>query len=161
MSDGARSPSAKAASPICDAVMAVMDDSFDPRFGEAWTASQCAGLLPMPGVWLTLAREDDAVVGFALARVVADEAELLLLAVRSGRAGPGHRPDAARALRRRTPPDAGAARSISKSAKEIMPLAFTSGPASPWSAAAAIIIAAQNGDSLRRPDLGEECRILR
>lgn len=68
-----------------DGVMAVMDDSFDPRFGEAWTASQCAGLLPTPGVWLALARENDAVVGFALARAVAGEAELLLLAVRGGR----------------------------------------------------------------------------
>ncbi len=68
-----------------DAVMAVMDDSFDPRFGEAWTASQCAGLLPMPGVWLTLAHENGTVVGFALARAVAGEAELLLLAVRRGR----------------------------------------------------------------------------
>jgi [ribosomal protein S18]-alanine N-acetyltransferase len=64
-----------------DAVMGVMDDSFDPRFGEAWTASQCAGLLPLPGVWLILARDDEKVVGFALARTVADEAELLLLAV--------------------------------------------------------------------------------
>jgi len=68
-----------------DAVMAVMDESFDSRFGEAWTASQCAGLLPLPGVWLTLAREGDDVAGFALARAVAREAELLLLAVRSGR----------------------------------------------------------------------------
>ncbi len=68
-----------------DGVMAVMDDSFDPRFGEAWTASQCAGLLPMPGVWLSLALEDETVVGFALARTVAGEAELLLLAVRGGR----------------------------------------------------------------------------
>ena len=76
--------------------MAVMDDSFDPRFGEAWTASQCAGLLPMPGVWLTLAREDGTVVGFALARAVADEAELLLLAVRARPSGPRHRQDAAR-----------------------------------------------------------------
>jgi len=72
-----------------DGVMAVMDDSFDPRFGEAWTASQCAGLLPMPGVWLTLAREGEHVVGFALARAVAGEAELLLLAVRRGRQGRG------------------------------------------------------------------------
>jgi ribosomal-protein-alanine N-acetyltransferase len=64
-----------------DAVMSVMDDSFDPRFGEAWTASQCAGLLPLPGVWLTLARNEQRVVGFALARTVADESELLLLAV--------------------------------------------------------------------------------
>ena len=63
-------------------VMAVMDGSFDPGFGEAWTFSQCAGLLPLPGVWLTLARDADEVVGFALARLVADEAELLLLAVK-------------------------------------------------------------------------------
>jgi [ribosomal protein S18]-alanine N-acetyltransferase len=72
-----------------DAVMNVMDDSFDPRFGEAWTASQCAGLLPMPGVWLTLARDAEAVIGFALARAVADEAELLLLAVRRSTQGRG------------------------------------------------------------------------
>ena len=72
-----------------DAVMNVMDDSFDPRFGEAWTASQCAGLLPMPGVWLILAREDDAVIGFALGRAVAGEAELLLLAVRRNAQGRG------------------------------------------------------------------------
>lgn len=64
-------------------VMAVMDDSFDPRFGEAWTMAQCAGLLPLPGVWLTLARRDGDVLGFALARLVADEAELLLLAVKT------------------------------------------------------------------------------
>jgi ribosomal-protein-alanine N-acetyltransferase len=74
-----------------DAVMAVMEDSFDDRFGEAWTAAQCAGLLPLPGVWLTLARGPSGVIGFALARGVADEAELLLLAVRRGcqRAGVG------------------------------------------------------------------------
>ena len=72
-----------------DAVMNVMDDSFDPRFGEAWTASQCAGLLPMPGVWLILAREGEAVIGFALSRAVAGEAELLLLAVRRTAQGRG------------------------------------------------------------------------
>ncbi|MDQ8758303.1 GNAT family N-acetyltransferase [Sphingosinicella sp. LHD-64] len=70
-------------------VMAVMDDSFEPCFGEAWTASQCAGLMPMPGVWLTLAREDGGTIGFALSRIVADEAELLLLAVRRGAQGRG------------------------------------------------------------------------
>lgn len=64
-------------------VMTVMEDSFDPRFGEAWTRAQCAGLLPLPGVWLTLARADEEVLGFGLARLVADEAELLLLAVKS------------------------------------------------------------------------------
>jgi [ribosomal protein S18]-alanine N-acetyltransferase len=67
-----------------DAVMRVMDDSFDPMFGEAWTAPQCAGLMPMPGVWLTLARSGSEIVGFSLARIVAKEAELLLLAVKQG-----------------------------------------------------------------------------
>ena len=71
------------------AVMMVMDDSFDPRFGEAWTASQCAGLLPLPGVWLALARDGDAIVGFSLSRIIMDEAELLLLAVRRGQQGRG------------------------------------------------------------------------
>lgn len=72
------------------AVLAVMDSAFDPRFGEAWTLAQCAGLLPMAGVWLTLAREGDgAVVGFTLARMVAEEAELLLLAVRADAQGRG------------------------------------------------------------------------
>jgi ribosomal-protein-alanine N-acetyltransferase len=63
-------------------VMGVMEDSFDPAFGEAWSAPQCAGLLPMPGVWLVLAEEGGEVVGFSLGRVVSDEAELLLLAVK-------------------------------------------------------------------------------
>ena len=57
-----------------------MGEAFDPRFGEAWTRSQCLGILGMPGVWLTLARVDAAIVGFALARAILDEAELLLLA---------------------------------------------------------------------------------
>ena len=65
-----------------DAVMSVMDDSFDPAYGEAWTAPQCAGLIPMTGVWLSLARDGDEPVGFALARTIAGEAELLLLAVK-------------------------------------------------------------------------------
>lgn len=65
-----------------DDMMRIMDDSFDPAFGEAWTAPQCAGLLPMPGVWLSIAREGRDPIGFALGRVVADEAELLLLAVK-------------------------------------------------------------------------------
>jgi ribosomal-protein-alanine N-acetyltransferase len=65
-----------------DSVMGVMKDSFDPAFGEAWSAPQCAGLLPMPGVWLVMAEDAGEVAGFSLARVVADEAELLLLAVK-------------------------------------------------------------------------------
>ncbi len=71
------------------AAMAVMDDSFDPSFGESWTSAQFAGLLPLPGVWLRLAWQDGQVVGFALNRSVGDEAELLLLAVRSEAQGRG------------------------------------------------------------------------
>ena len=72
-----------------DAVMGVMNDSFDPCYGEAWTAPQCAGLIPLPGVWLSLARDGDDVIGFALGRAVAGEAELLLLAVKKGSQGKG------------------------------------------------------------------------
>ncbi len=65
-----------------DEVMDVMTSAFDPHFGEAWTRSQCAGILPLSGVQLVLARaEDGGVFGFSLLRTVADEAELLLLAV--------------------------------------------------------------------------------
>lgn len=70
-------------------VMQVMRDSFDPAFGEAWTAPQCAGLLPLPGVWLTLARAGDRVIGFTLSRAVLGEAELLLLAVSRQHQGQG------------------------------------------------------------------------
>jgi ribosomal-protein-alanine N-acetyltransferase len=72
-----------------DAVMSVMEDSFDPAYGEAWTAPQCAGLMPMPGVWLTLARDGGEAVGFALGRHVAAEAELLLLGVKRSRQNSG------------------------------------------------------------------------
>ena len=65
-------------------VEAIMADAFDPRFGEAWTRSQCTGVLALPGVWLMLAERDGRSAGFAMARVVLDEAELLLLAVRPG-----------------------------------------------------------------------------
>lgn len=63
-----------------DAVDRVMNEAFDPRYGEAWTRSQCLGILGMPGVWLTLARTEGQIAGFALARAILDEAELLLLA---------------------------------------------------------------------------------
>lgn len=68
-----------------DDVMQVMGAAFDPRFGEAWTRPQCAGILPMSGVSLNVARSPSgAVAGFCLFRSVADEAELLLLAVDPG-----------------------------------------------------------------------------
>lgn len=64
-----------------DAVMAIMSSAFSPCFGEAWTRSQCAGILPMGGVSLTVAESENGPAGFSLVRAVADEAELLLLAV--------------------------------------------------------------------------------
>lgn len=64
------------------AVAAIMQDAFDPRYGEAWTAAQCLGMMALPGVWLVIASLDDQDVGFALSRVAGPEAELLLLATR-------------------------------------------------------------------------------
>jgi ribosomal-protein-alanine N-acetyltransferase len=66
-----------------DSVMAIMDSAFGKRFGEAWTRSQLAGILPMGGVCLMLAKEpvSTEVIGFSLFRSVADESELLLLAI--------------------------------------------------------------------------------
>lgn len=61
---------------------ALMRAAFDPRYGESWTAAQCLGMLSLPGVWVTIASLDDVPVGFAMARTMADDGELLLLAVR-------------------------------------------------------------------------------
>lgn len=65
------------------AVMTIMTAAFAPQFGEAWTRSQCAGILPMTGVSLMLARDNgrQPPIGFSLFRTVTGEAELLLLAV--------------------------------------------------------------------------------
>lgn len=80
---------AEAGAPDLDEVMTVMNKAFDPRNGEAWTAAQCAGALSLPGTILLLARVGKRSVGFALARSVADEAELLLIAVRPDSQGRG------------------------------------------------------------------------
>jgi ribosomal-protein-alanine N-acetyltransferase len=72
-----------------DAIERVMNAAFDPRYGEAWTRSQCIGILAMPGVWLTIARVGETVAGFALSRAIMDEAELLLIAVDPAHRGNG------------------------------------------------------------------------
>lgn len=64
-----------------DAVMTVMDQAFDRSFGEAWKREQLLGIIGLPGVWLKLVNMDDQVAGFALSRVIVDEAELLLIAI--------------------------------------------------------------------------------
>lgn len=71
-------------------VMRLMADAFDPAWGEAWTRGQCLGILGLPGVWLSLARHAaKGPAGFALSRIVLDEAELLLLGVARARRGHG------------------------------------------------------------------------
>lgn len=71
-------------------VMEVMTAAFSDRYGEAWTRSQCAGILPMSGVSLVLARDDgERVLGFALYRTILDDSELLLLAVAPAAQGKG------------------------------------------------------------------------
>ena len=37
-----------------DLIMEIMSAAFEPTYGEAWTRSQCAGILPMAGVTLRL-----------------------------------------------------------------------------------------------------------
>jgi [ribosomal protein S18]-alanine N-acetyltransferase len=61
--------------------MGVMTSAFDPGFGEAWSEGQCLALLSLPDTWLIVAEADERTTGFALSRLLVDEAELLLLAV--------------------------------------------------------------------------------
>jgi [ribosomal protein S18]-alanine N-acetyltransferase len=65
-----------------DAMMAIMRESFDPQFGEAWSAAQLAGTLQLAGSVAAQALDHGgAILGFSLSRLVAGEAELLLVAV--------------------------------------------------------------------------------
>ena len=71
-----------------DAIMAVMGQAFDPRYGEAWTRRQVLDSLTLRNVYFTLigaaGTEDvdpDQVTGFALTRQALDEEEILLIAV--------------------------------------------------------------------------------
>ncbi len=70
------------------ALMGVMVRAFDPAFGEAWNRGQCLGILSLPDVWLSFAEIVEAgatrTIGFALSRLLVDDAELLLLAVDPG-----------------------------------------------------------------------------
>ncbi len=72
-----------------DDIMTIMEDSFEPRFGESWSRSQCSGMLGHKNTWVELTREGDQPTGFALSRMIIDEAELLLIAVRPDYRGKG------------------------------------------------------------------------
>lgn len=64
------------------AVMTVMHDAFDTRFGEAWTAAQCLATLVLPDCQLLLAKSNNDVCGFAMSRWVLDQEELLMIGVK-------------------------------------------------------------------------------
>lgn len=79
-----------------DAIMQVMDQAFDPAFGEAWTRRQVADSLLLPsthyllaGSPSVLAEDFEQAHGFALSRHAADEEELLLIGVTPAQRGQG------------------------------------------------------------------------
>ncbi|MCB2067621.1 MAG: GNAT family N-acetyltransferase [Erythrobacter sp.] len=72
-----------------DAIMLVMTEAFDSRYGEAWTRRQVADSLTFANTRFVLAGVDadggidpQHLSGFALTRQAADEEEVLLIAVR-------------------------------------------------------------------------------
>lgn len=74
-----------------DRIMEVMTSAFDPFWGEAWNRTQIEGALAMGNChyWLIapnggLPEENEEAAGFALARQILDEAELLLFAIAPG-----------------------------------------------------------------------------
>lgn len=75
-----------------DSLAALIDASFDPQYGERWSAEQIISALAMPGTLVAYAfakHDDTRPLGFALIRQIADEAELLLIAVEPNQRGKG------------------------------------------------------------------------
>ena len=66
-----------------DVASALHADAFASQGERGWTRQEIAELLASPGVAGVLAQTDGKAVGFALCRTVADEAELLTIAVRA------------------------------------------------------------------------------
>lgn len=62
-------------------IMPVMENAFDPLFGEAWSSAQCLSALAMPDCRLLIAKSDTDVAGFAISRWVLDTEELLMIGV--------------------------------------------------------------------------------
>lgn len=69
--------------------MSIMERSFSNEFGESWNEQQCLSMLSMPSTKLVLAGLEDevnipsssSVCAFAILRAVAEEQELLMIAV--------------------------------------------------------------------------------
>ena len=73
-----------------DALMVVMHASFDPAFGEAWSALQLGGTLALDSSFARQALDAAGVAqGFTLSRSAGPEVELLLIAVHPGQRGNG------------------------------------------------------------------------
>lgn len=65
-----------------DPAMEVMNDAFDPAYGEAWSRMQTLSLILMPLIHNQLVMANTNIpAAFTLSRAVADEEELLLIAV--------------------------------------------------------------------------------
>ena len=71
-----------------EAIEAISLRAFDPLYGEAWNKAQCLSVLALPGyrlrgAWIDASANNPlaSLVGFSIDRSVADETELLLLAV--------------------------------------------------------------------------------
>jgi [ribosomal protein S18]-alanine N-acetyltransferase len=62
-------------------IMPIMQNAFDPAYGEAWSLAQTRESMIVPGTQLFVAGESDVPTGFALSRTIFDATELLLLAV--------------------------------------------------------------------------------
>ncbi len=72
-----------------DLLMAIMDESFDPRFGEAWSRAQIAAAMISELNFVRMVVQHGDRIGFTLCRAAGPEIELLLIAVRPGARGSG------------------------------------------------------------------------
>ncbi|GAA0470028.1 hypothetical protein GCM10009096_08680 [Parasphingorhabdus litoris] len=62
-------------------VMRIMKTAFSSTYGESWNEHQCRSMLSLPGTLLLIASWNQNPCGFAISREVADEEELLMIAV--------------------------------------------------------------------------------
>ncbi|HEY9092825.1 ribosomal protein S18-alanine N-acetyltransferase [Parasphingorhabdus sp.] len=62
-------------------VMRIMQSAFTSRYGESWNNNQCRSMLSLPGTQLMIASYGEEPCGFSISRKVADEEELLMIAV--------------------------------------------------------------------------------
>nr|WP_280842170.1 ribosomal protein S18-alanine N-acetyltransferase [Pontixanthobacter sp. CEM42] len=79
-----------------DAMMAIMESAFDPRWGEAWNRKQLSDSLLMPHNQYRLIgadggepADDTPAAGFSLIKTIPGEEELLLIAVLPEHRGKG------------------------------------------------------------------------